>query len=335
VWFAGPVLEIALPPRADSTATPSTLPRKPNGATRLVSWNVEWEGPAKNPPPFRRVLAALDADILSLQEWRIAENDLAKWFSTHLPSPQPWRAHTYPDLGVAVVSRLPLTPLTTDRLVPDRDVDGKSRSAIRFVAARVETPLGPLLTGSMHLKCCGGKDTYEDRLRIAQVETIRTFVRSVLAQEPDLRPVLSGDFNLVGSRQPLDLLASDLDSDGSALGVADALVAGGDAAFTWTDADSPFSPGRLDYTLFADADLEVAQSFVLDVARLSPASRAAAGLEGNDQLASDHRPLVIDLMRRAPKTAAPAPAPNSPRSRATGRTISPSSISGRPGASPA
>ena len=101
-------------------------------------------------------------------------------------------------------------------------------------------------------------------------------------------------------------VAARLDSDGSDLSIADAYVLGGDSTYTWSEADSAFSPGRLDYALYPDSELEVANSFVLDVARFRAEAAGKAGLEGEDFKASDHRPLVIDLVRRKATVAAPA-----------------------------
>lgn len=298
VTFESPVLDVALP-AANSPTPGAVLPPRADGAVRIVSWNVEWEAPEKNPVAFRRMLGAIDADVLHLQEWRIDEKGLEAWFSANLPSPTPWRAHTFKDLGVSIVTRLPMTPLTTQRLMPSRQVDGKASQPIRFVAARIETPIGPLLSGSMHLKCCGGKDTYEDRLRMAQTESIRDFVRDALAAEHALSPVLSGDMNLVGTFDPLAKLGSGLDSDGSDLAAADAMTLGANAGYTWSDAESPFSPGRLDYLLHPDARTEVAAAFVLDASTLSPDALARAGLEPSDARASDHLPLVVDLKAKS------------------------------------
>lgn len=297
-------LEVALPPSGATIPYDAAIPPKPEGAIRLVSWNVEWEGPEKNPPPFARILTKLDADILHLQEWKVTEQDLAAWFSAHVPKPEAWRAHTHKELGTSIVTRFPLTPLTTKPLMQE-PVGGKPKGVIRFVAARVETPLGNLVSGSMHLKCCGAKGTVEDLQRIAQTETIEQFLFGEMAKAKGDLPLLSGDMNLVGTRTPLDKLAARLDSDGSDLSIADAYVLGGDSTYTWSEADSAFSPGRLDYALYPDSELEVANTFVLDVERFRGEAVGKAGLQSDDFKASDHRPLVVDLVRRKSTVAAP------------------------------
>ena len=108
--------------------------------------------------------------------------------------------------------------------------------------------------------------------------------------------VVGGDLNLVGSREPLGILASRLDGDGGALEIADAPVLGDAAAYTWTQAWSRFSPGRLDWLLHG-RDVRTVRAFVLDAHRLDDATLAAAGVERGDTSVSDHLPLVLDLAR--------------------------------------
>lgn len=306
---ASTVFELDLPPAAELARAELALPAKSAGSLRALSWNVEWEGPVKDPEPFARVLAAIAPDLLLLQEWKTSEADLAAWFSAHVPSPQPWRVHTFPDLGVSIVSRLPLVPLTRERLMPDGEVEGKRNSPIRFVGARVDAPWGPLICGSLHLKCCGGLDSIEDRQRQLQAQTIQKFLARAEAEVKDATVLVTGDFNLVGSHEPVDLIREMLDADGSALEIVDAYVAGGDANYTWRDARSHFSPGRLDYALYSDAALEVEHGLVFDADRWSDASLQTIGVQHGDAGASDHRPLIVDLRRRASKSSSAAPAP--------------------------
>jgi thiol-disulfide isomerase/thioredoxin len=294
----GPRFQLELPPAGSPRRHDGAIPSRPDGAVRVLSWNVEWESPVANPAPFARVLAALSPDVVHLQEWKTSEEDLVAWFSANAPSREPWRAHTFKPLGVSIVTRLPMTPLTREPILPAHEVDGKAKREIRFVAARIETPLGPLVTGSMHLKCCGSKDSYEDRVRIAEAEAIHAFLWRSLAGIDDGKVILTGDMNLVGGYAPLATLGSRLDTDGSELAVADTAVLGDDAVYTWSEAKSPYSPGRLDYALYPDAALVAKQSFALDVARLSDGTRAAAKLEAGDAEASDHRPIVVDFAPR-------------------------------------
>ena len=110
--------------------------------------------------------------------------------------------------------------------------------------------------------------------------------------------VIGGDLNLVGSRPPLDLLRSGIDVDGSDLDVVDPKVLGDRSFYTWWEEGNEFSPGRLDYLLVGDSGANVANAFVLDTTRMSDESLARCGLDKTDCAASDHRPMVIDLIPR-------------------------------------
>jgi len=189
-----------------------------------------------------------------------------------------------------VVSRYPVT------LAVDEPIHAEGDSwPVRFVGAVIDAPGGPLLAGSAHLKCCGYAGSPEDERRIAEARAINQLVRRILDENDLSRCVLGGDLNLVGSRPPLDLLRATLDADGSDMEPARTLIWGDHAAITWTDADSPFSPGRLDWVVYADAVLHSPFACVVETARLAPAALAAMGVEPDDSRASDHLPLVVDL----------------------------------------
>lgn len=301
----GPAREflVTLPPAVASSPDVEAIPSRPDGALRVLSWNVEWESPVKNPAPFSRLLAAVQPDVLLLQEWKSSDDELQAWFSAHAPSAAPWRAHTLPGLGVSVVARHPMVALTTEPVMPSREVAGKDPRPIRFVAARVDTPLGPLIAGSSHLKCCGSQGTWEDELRQVEAASINAFVRRQLVNTPDSSCVLTGDLNLVGTRIPLDALRETLDADGTNLDVVEAQVLGDPSSYTWTQDDGRFSPGRLDYAVFTDSRLRPAAAFVLDTVHLSDAALRRYGLERADSVASDHRPLVFDLVAAEAATA--------------------------------
>ena len=119
-----------------------------------------------------------------------------------------------------------------------------------------------------------------------------------LPEEKRQMVVLGGDINLVGARDPLDLMAERLDADGTDLTPAQAPTLGSSAFYTWCWEASPFAPGRLDWNLYSDSTLEVANAFAMDTTRLSNHSLEAYELERNDSRASDHLPLVVDVRKR-------------------------------------
>ena len=119
---------------------------------------------------------------------------------------------------------------------------------------------------------------------------------STVTPLPPIVRVICGDMNLVGSRPPLDILRANLDADGSDLSIAEPFVLGDRSQYTWSDYKTTFTPGRLDYVLYSDSTAQVYQSFVLDTSRLNEETLARAGLNRTDTDASDHKPVVVDLI---------------------------------------
>ena len=267
-----------------------SLPDKPEGAVRVVSWNVWGSAPMKNPKTFGRILRALDPDVMLLQEWDDAdEATLIAWYRRHVTETSGWHAKAGP-LGVRIVSRHSLEFVDFDSITVNEDPVG-------FTAISVMTPLGNVLFGSTHLKCCGTKDSPEEQRRQAEATAITSFLRELPLEQRRML-VLGGDINLVGSRKPLDILASGLDADETGLSPARTPILGDAAFYTWTYPGQHFAPGRLDWLLYSDSTLEVVSAFVLDTARLSDAALRHSELERQDSRASDHLPVVVDVRRR-------------------------------------
>lgn len=292
-----PMFETMLPPAADRTKrVRASIPNKPLGTVRIVSHNVLNGSPLQKPEPFARLLRALDPDIVLVQEWYDTPADeMAAWFNQYMPINGRWRAVTSEGRGVAVISRLDIAPIGPPALLVN--ARGEERS-VRVTPALVESPIGPIAVASIHLKCCGGLNSPEDQQRIIEAEAIATMMSE---QTRDIGPhvrVVMGDFNLVGSREPLYTLARGFDVDGSSATVAEPFVMGDNAMYTWTEPTSRFLPSRLDYAVYSDSSAVVARSFVFDPARLSNESLEALNIQEIDAMASDHRPIVMDL--RAP-----------------------------------
>ncbi|MBI4881936.1 MAG: endonuclease/exonuclease/phosphatase family protein [Planctomycetes bacterium] len=289
-----------IPPLDERELAPrGLLPERQEGVLRLVSWNVENARPRENPEPFGRILRALDPDAVLLQEWwETSAEELEAWFTKRVPSHTPWRALTFGDLGVAVLSRYPAAPLAAERLMPAREVAGKKARAVRCAGALVEAPCVKLVVCSVHLKARGAAHTWEDELRQVEAQAINRSLRSALEAASGAACVVGGDMNLVGSSLPLLELQRGLDADGSELDLVDAFLLGERANYTWAQDSAPFTPGRLDYVLLSGSLVEVAQSFVLDTALLSGQALEFAHLLREDSLASDHRPLVFEVRPR-------------------------------------
>jgi endonuclease/exonuclease/phosphatase family metal-dependent hydrolase len=305
------VLELDLPPRsADAGAAPAVeLPPAGPGELRVVTWNVLVASPRKRPEPFARVLRALTPDVVLLQEWEGATDaELASWFDAHLPEAAPWHALTTAGWGVAVVARGALEALGPRAVSrPDAAPADPRRSdgALRLAAAVVSTPAGALCAASVHLKCCGSADSVLDLARRAEAAASNETLSAALAQAPPCMRVVGGDLNLVGSRRPLELLAAGLDADRAPLAIVESPVLGDDALYTWTDAASRFSPGRLDYLLYGTTTAHAVRSFAFDTRRLTLDVLDAHGLQRDDSASSDHLPLVLDVVPARPPSHAP------------------------------
>ena len=133
--------------------------------------------------------------------------------------------------------------------------------------------------------------------------------------EPGTPIVIAGDLNLVGSaRQVETLLAGAIvnedlygpsrvpDWDGTPLADAMPYHTTCREAYTWRDAESWFSPGRLDYIVYSDSVLELGNHFVLSTEDMTARDLKAARLEADDvTTASDHLPVVADFRLLAPE----------------------------------
>jgi len=276
------------------------LPIKPDDALRVMSFNIHNSGPMNNPKTFERLFEAVSADIILLQEWETGDAAAVEaWFTALVASDSGWSVVKAPGDksnggAVAVVSKYPAVPVL-ERL--RSGPNGTTGKPVRFAAARIETPIGPVFAASTHLKCCGTKDSREDVQRMDEARAIAQAMKGACATSADAIRIVGGDINLVGSRPPLDLLRAGWDGDGSDLAIADPLVLGDRSMYTWADDNSPFTPGRLDYVAYGDSNARVAHAFVLDTRRLSDESLARLGLDRADSACSDHRPVVVDLVR--------------------------------------
>ncbi len=268
----------------------ATLPPRRADTVRIMSYNVLRSSPAQTPGPFARLITAIDPDVVLLQEWDADVASIASWFERNVGSR--WNVIAHPDQGVAIAARGSVTPLL-DGPIEVRD----GERPVRAILGLVRTPLRDTVVASVHLKCCGGAGTEEDLTRLAEAKAINeAFARRTPAG--DKLRVIGGDLNLVGSAPPLDALRLGIDTDRSELSVAKPLVLGDGLVATWRDPTGPFTPGRLDYILFSDAQAEIVRAFVVDTQNLSERDLAVYGLEASDSLASDHLPVVVDLKPR-------------------------------------
>ncbi|MEO0476680.1 MAG: alkaline phosphatase D family protein, partial [Planctomycetota bacterium] len=283
--------------QADSLKA-AEVPDKSDDAVRLVALNVLWATPQQSPEPFERVFEAIDADIYLLQEWdrvRYSESEIKQWFKNHVNADTDWSAMVTGSgsngAGTAVVSRYPMTAKLPG-LTPVEG--GRWDFPARTAAAVVETPKGSFLVGSVHFKAGGSLGSSEDLRRFQEAEAVNSLLRGMsAAAKPDV-VVLGGDFNMNGSTQIVRLATQGLDLDSSPLSMASPGVLG-DPGLLYTHDRGP-SKNRLDYFTYSDAAAKAVQAFVLDTSILDDVSLKQAKLERYDSHASDHLPVVIDLV---------------------------------------
>lgn len=201
---------------------------------------------------------------------------------------------------------------------PTRDLGEVAASAgargVPATGARVEIAAGGILAVALDFVCCGNSaGALEDRVRRVQAAAVNAAADSALrtarsSGEPVDAVLLAGDFNLVGSRLPLDLAADGLDLDGSALEPVPAPQLDGRSTATWAGRGGPFPPGRLDYVLYSGASLRPLGAFAFETDDLSPEGLARHGLRADDSaVASDHLPVVVDFAWIRPPTEGPTP----------------------------
>ncbi len=281
-----------------TTSRAATIPQTPDGALRVVSWNTLWGSQLETPEPFARVVQALNPDLFLFQEWsreRLTEKQIIDWFKEHIDAKADWHAMVSGAAGswsgTLIVSRYPLR----GRIPRSTPVDaGGWDFPARFAAAVANTPIGAVLVGSLHLKASGAINTPEDVRRFAEADAInRILIGMKSVAEPD-HAIVGGDFNLLGDPAVVDRVGRMLDEDGSLLTRIEAPVLG-DPALLYTFGREGLR-SRLDYLTYSDHSLQIASAFVLDTGILQEMTLDNLQLDSTDSAASDHLPVVVDLI---------------------------------------
>lgn len=259
-----------------STPQPHSTKRLRDSDLRVASLNTLRGGlsDARRSGPIGRLVAAADADIYCFQE----EHDESRF--RH--AAKRIGRHPHWANGCGIVTDYPLIPLPLDL----------SQGAV----ASITLPSGkPIIVCSVHLKCCGYRGSPEDLQRIQQAKRLTselTRLRLAHNRSTAAAPgvIVTGDYNLVGSRRPLTLIES--------IGLRSRLLLshGDNSATTWRGrADEPFWPGRLDFVAYDSKQLRPANGYLLDTYRMTNAHRSQLGLKADDSQASDHLLLIADF----------------------------------------
>ena len=171
----------------------------------------------------------------------------------------------------------------------------------RYAAAYIELAENRLFIINVHLKAMGYIDSREDRLRVRQVNDILAAIDEIYKGKynkddaPDKRPaiVMLGDFNLVGSRKPLDMLIDKKDYS-----LKDWLIPNliGESIVTWRGGPrSSFSPGKLDYIVYSTGTLIPKNGFLTNSELLNRTERRQLKLDAADSKISDHLLITVDF----------------------------------------
>jgi endonuclease/exonuclease/phosphatase family metal-dependent hydrolase len=268
------------------------------GDVRIANLNTFYAGLShpQRSERIRRLLSSVDADIFCFQE-ELNEDS----FRTAAPRVVPRKGgsalnvHWQGDCGIATC--LPLQPLAMQFEMRFSRTDAEDRET--GAAAAIALPNGQyVVVCSVHLSCCGFRNDVRDQSRVREAQRLASQIERLRAGEfgEHLRNagvVVVGDYNLVGSRQPLATLES--------AGLAECLLYGlvDRSACTWRgDEDESFWPGRLDLLTYAATALEPKAGFVLNTEDLSESLLSELGLRRDDSTASDHLLLVADFVTR-------------------------------------
>jgi endonuclease/exonuclease/phosphatase family metal-dependent hydrolase len=308
---------------------------RPKGADlRVLSWNVSHRSLVQRSDRFRRVIAAVQPDLLLLDEVpgdltaetvlallsgreSGVEDETRSTGAAEVVEAAEWSL-VYGEAGGrqrgviaarrgSVSSLRELARIEYPADLP-RQLDGVLPPGFGGVEAGVPAAAGlaefggrRILAITVDLQCCGnGDDTPQEAIRRAEAQALSTALSDALSRgiKGIGGIIVAGDLNLVGSSRPLDLLTAGLDLDGSDLAVAEPLDLLGLTDATWTGVRwaRAFPPGRLDFVLFSDTSLELRQAFVFDTAVIPGVWLEAHGLLSDDTAAaSDHFPIVTDF----------------------------------------
>ena len=306
------------------------------GVTRLVTWNVSGQSFYDHPDAFARVLGGLDPHVITLDELpgSIELQELQTFFQrTELARLGDWTLALGTSGGrqkTVVASTLPLepepllldVPYPADSLArlatetPDSAwtayLDREREIGLSVAGAWVEIQGVPTLVVGADLQSRGHDGSPFDRLREVQASALlmrsREAVsgRSSATSAPNPSLIVAGDLNLVGSLRPLERLMAGTVATGPLIAV-DAYRGTDESMATWRSPQwaPDFTPGRLDYILYAPETFEVSRSLVFDAGVLSEGRRGlmevAPGLDDND-VTSDHLPVVADLLTTDSRT---------------------------------
>jgi endonuclease/exonuclease/phosphatase family metal-dependent hydrolase len=298
----GSILSIV--PSGPLGAQPEIInPDRNAGSLRLLSWNVlrdnVFDGTA-NRAAFLRVLQALQADILLLQEiYETDSSEVLAFIEENFQVQAGGQWYLARNYDCITVSRFPIERSWL--------VDGN-------LVTRVDTraQLGRYtVIANVHFPCCSNESG-----RVREAGNLLATMETALAEAAygPQAAIVAGDLNSGGLAPELILLRNGERS----LEMANCRHLEAWDQYTWGSLGSSFGSSKLDFFLFEPAQLFRDKAFVLDTDLLSLATLDRLGLEADDTFVSDHLPLVLDV-----RAAQLPQVLQAPPLRADGSTVSP------------
>jgi endonuclease/exonuclease/phosphatase family metal-dependent hydrolase len=253
------------------------------GSIRILSWNVYFDAAfsnSNNRAAFRRVLMALQPDILLLQELYSTPTETIRLFLQDTLQSKPgseWQIARNQDC--VTVSRFPIAGEWPTR--------GNLLTRLDTTAELGQM----LLVANNHFPCCNSESG-----RISESLDLLELIDTRLA-DPGSAPqslIIGGDLNSGGLAPELVMLTN----GAIPLEMASPRHVYSYDQYTWGSRGSIYGSSRLDFILFDPASLYRQKAFIVDTDLLPPEALSEFNLQAADTFVSDHLPLVLDLRSR-------------------------------------
>ncbi len=268
---------------------------------RIVSYNTWNEGilDSDRQVHFKRILQALDPDIIALQEhgdWDYIDDIIQSWF----PNEEWYASWTYGDL--VILSRF--------AIIEDAYM-GSERTMVALMDT--EDELGKeLLIFNSHLSCCDNNGSRQEQVDEFAGEWRDWIVNGTGPFEIDYGTpfVHLGDFNFVGYKQQVETIRDgdieneeqygvDFFPDWDSTSIIDLFPRHTHKrmGYTWRKDGSSFNPGKLDYIFYSDASIDTGKNYILNTLAMDNIALDYYELQWDDtQEASDHLPIIFDIL---------------------------------------